>query len=102
VEIGSGSSGSWVVGKGRWQGRSGYAPPFASVEAEFTPAKFWVVFAGLTHRKVTVEGRNLRALYDRLNYHCLRRIRQADRDFEDDGKPVVTKIKVKDVTPTAE
>jgi hypothetical protein len=73
---------------------------YLSVRAEFTPTKFWVIFAGLVHWKVTVEGRNLRALYDRLQDHCLRRIRVVDRDFgHEDGKPCVTKIAVEDVTP---
>jgi hypothetical protein len=75
---------------------------YISVEAEFTPGKFWVLFVGLTSWKLTVEGRNLRPLFDRLNDHCLRRIRKGERDFEDDGKPFVTKIEVKDVTPTDE
>jgi hypothetical protein len=37
----------------------------------------------------------------KLQDHCLRRIRHAHRDFgQDDGKPFVTKIEVKDVTPS--
>jgi hypothetical protein len=74
---------------------------YISVLSEFTPGKFWVVFVGLQSWKVTVEGRNLRPLYDRLNDHCLRRIRQAHRGdiLPDDGKPCVTKIEVTDVTP---
>lgn len=72
---------------------------YISVQAEFTPTKFWVMFVGLTSWKLTVEGRNLRPLYDRLQDHCLRRIRKVDRDFLDDGKPVVTKLDVQDVTP---
>jgi hypothetical protein len=73
---------------------------YLSVLSEFKPTSFWVLFVGLQHWKVTVEGRNLRALYDRMNDHCLRRIRKADRDFgDDDGKPFVLKLEVKDVTP---
>jgi hypothetical protein len=72
---------------------------YISVEAEFTPEKFWVLFVGLTSWKVTVEGRNLRPLFDRINDHCLRRIRKADRDFSDKEKPLVTGLEVQDVTP---
>jgi hypothetical protein len=72
---------------------------YISVQAEFTPTKFWVLFVGLTSWKLTVEGRNLRPLYDRLQDHCLRRIRKVDRDFDEEGKPVVTKLEVVDVTP---
>ncbi|MCE9565790.1 MAG: hypothetical protein K8U57_27510 [Planctomycetes bacterium] len=73
---------------------------YLGVLSEFSPGKFWVLFVGLQSWKVTVEGRNLRPLYDRLNDHCLRRIRQADRDFGgEEGKPFVTKIEVTDVTP---
>lgn len=73
---------------------------YISVVSEFTPEKFWVMFVGLTSWKITVEGRGLRPLYDRINDHCLRRIRQADRDFGgEDGKPFVTRISVDDVTP---
>lgn len=75
---------------------------YLSVHGEFAPGKFWVIFAGLTHWKLTVEGRNLRPLYDRLNDHCLRRIRTLPRDMEEDGKPFVTKMEVQDVTPTDE
>jgi len=73
---------------------------YISVFSEFTPTKFWVIFVGLQSWKVTIEGRNLRPLFDRMNDHCLRKVRKADRDFgEDDGKPFVTKIDVIEVTP---
>jgi hypothetical protein len=72
---------------------------YISVMAEFTPTKFWVVFVGEKSWRVIVEGRNLRPLFDRLNDHCLRRIRQAHRGdlLPDDGKPVVTRITVEAV-----
>jgi hypothetical protein len=73
---------------------------YASVRSEFTPTSFWMLFVGLESWKVTVEGRNLRPLYDRMQDHCLRRLRQADRDFGgEEGKPFVTRIKIEDVTP---
>lgn len=35
-----------------------------------------------------------------MNEHRLRKLRAIDRDFgQDDGKPMVTKIKVTDATP---
>jgi len=49
---------------------------------------------------VSVKRRKLHPLYDRLNDHCLRRIRVWSSDFGEEGdKPVVTKIEVQDVTP---
>lgn len=73
---------------------------YLSVRSEFTPTKFWMVFVGLESWKVTIEGRNLRPLFDRMNDHCLRKIRKVDRDmFPDDGKPVVTGLELDDVTP---
>ena len=73
---------------------------YAGVRSEFTPGKFWVEFVGMKTYRITVEGRNLRPLFDRLQDHCLRRIRQADRDFGgEEGKPFVKKIEVTDVTP---
>lgn len=73
---------------------------YLSVRAEFTPTKFKVVFVGMQSWAVTVHGRNLRRLFDRLNDHCLRKIVQADRDFgEDKDQPIVTKIEIDDVTP---
>jgi hypothetical protein len=72
---------------------------YLGVVSEYTPTKFWVVFSGEKSWKVTVEGRNLRPLFDRLADHCLRRIRQAHRGdmLPDDGKPVVTRITVEEV-----
>jgi hypothetical protein len=71
---------------------------YLAVKAECTPTKFWVEFVGETTWRLTVEGRKLRALYDRLQDHCLRRIRRVERDFlPDDGKPVVTGIRVEEV-----
>lgn len=75
-----------------------YQYVYIGVTSEFTPGKFWVEFIGEKTWRLTVEGRNLRALFDRIGDHCLRRIRQAARDFaEDDGKPFVTKLTVAEV-----
>ncbi len=70
------------------------------VRSEFAPGTFWVEFGLETVWRVTAEGRNLRPLFDRLNDHRLRKLRQGTRDFDlDDGKPFVTKLTVRDVTP---
>ncbi|QEL18766.1 hypothetical protein [Limnoglobus roseus] len=72
---------------------------YLSVRSVFTPTEFKVVFVGMESWAVTVVGRNLRRLFDRLNDHCLRKLVQTDRDFGDDKDPVVTKIEVENVTP---
>ena len=70
------------------------------VRSEFAPGTFWVEFGLETVWRVTAEGRNLRPLFDRLNDHRLRKLRQGTRDFDtDDGKPFVSKLTVRDVTP---
>ena len=70
------------------------------VRAEFAPGTFKVEFGLETVWRVTVEGRNLRPLFDRLNDHRLRKLRQGLRDFDlDDGKPFVTKVTVAEVMP---
>ena len=70
------------------------------VRSEFAPGTFWVEFGLETLWQVTAEGRNLRPLFDRLNDHRLRKLRQGLRDFDtDDGKPFVTKLTVREVTP---
>ncbi|WP_020472412.1 hypothetical protein [Zavarzinella formosa] len=68
---------------------------YIGVASEFTPTMFWVEFVGEKTWRLTVEGRNLRSIYDRIQDHCLRKIRQADRDFnEENGKPFVKCIKI--------
>ena len=69
------------------------------VVAEFAPGRFWVEFGLEKVWRVTVEGRDLRPLFDRLNDHRLRRLRQGTRDFDDDGKPFVTKVTIAEVIP---
>jgi hypothetical protein len=73
---------------------------YLGVRADFSPTKFKVVFVGLQSWAVTVHGRNLRRLFDRLNDHCLRKLIQVDRDMgQDDGEAFVTRIDIDDVTP---
>lgn len=76
---------------------------YISVEAEFTPAAFTFLFVGLKHWKIVVHGRNLRPVYDRINEHRVRRIRAVERDFgQDEGKPLISRIEVEDITPKDE
>jgi hypothetical protein len=68
---------------------------FLSVMSEMRPDEFWFVFEGEEGWKLTVKGRNLRPVYDKINDHRLRRIRAVDRDFNgNDGKPVITGIEL--------
>src|SRR4051812_33216374 len=57
---------------------------FMGVRSVWTPDSFTVWFKdGDEHWKLTVKGRKLRPIYDRLQEHRVRRLRVADRDFED-------------------
>jgi hypothetical protein len=73
---------------------------YHAVRATYKPGEFVVIFAGHEHFKLTVQGRNLRPVYDRINESRVRKIRTVSRDFgQDDGKPFITRIEVLDVTP---
>jgi hypothetical protein len=71
---------------------------FLGVRSEYTPEKFWVVFAG-QHEiwKVTVHGRNLARLFYCLKEHRLEEIREANRDFAADNEPIVLRIEVQEI-----
>lgn len=70
---------------------------FLGVKSEFTPEGFTVFFTGDEKYKLTVQGRNLRQVYDRLVEHRIRRIRRADRDFGSGKEPVITGIRIEEV-----
>jgi hypothetical protein len=71
---------------------------FLGIRAEWKPDSFTIYFKdGEEGWRVTVTGRNLRPIFDRINEHRIRRIRKADRDFEDRKQPVITGISVEDV-----
>lgn len=63
--------------------------------SEFEPARFVVDFVDYPDRyRVVVSGRNLERIYLNCIHARLEWIRAADRDFESDGEPVITKIEV--------
>jgi hypothetical protein len=75
---------------------------FLGIKASCDPMGFTIYFKdGDTTWRLTVEGRNLRPVYDRINEHRVRRIRKADKDFAPDGdkEPVIRRISVDEVKP---
>lgn len=74
---------------------------YLGLRSVFAPGQFTVLFGerGREQWKLTVSGRNLRPIYDRLCEHRVRRLRKVDRDFgqEADKQPVVTGILVEEV-----
>ena len=61
----------------------------------FTPTRFEIWFEGRTERsKLIVEGRNLHGIYVLAVQGRLEWIKAADRDFAEDGKPIVLKVEV--------
>ena len=74
---------------------------YLSIKSQFRPDGFTFLFgeAGREQWRLTVTGRNLRPIYDRINEHRLRRIRAVDRDFTADGdkQPVITGIELVEV-----
>lgn len=72
---------------------------YLGVRSECRPDSFTVTFVGVETWRVTVKGRNLRPIYDRLQEHRVRRIRVVERDFapDTDKQPVITKISVEEV-----
>lgn len=70
---------------------------YLGVRSVCTPDSFIVQFKdGDECWKVTVTGRNLRPVFDRVMEHRVRRIRKLDRDFRavDDKTPCITGIDV--------
>lgn len=66
-----------------------------ATRSEFTPSQFIVVFEGRDERyTMTVKGRNLHGIYTLIVQHRLEWIQAADRDFAEDGQPIVTSIEV--------
>jgi hypothetical protein len=74
---------------------------YLGMRSEFTPEQFTFLFGekGREQWKLTVRGRNLRPVFDRINEHRVRRLRTVDRDFAADGdkQPIITKIEVVEV-----
>lgn len=66
---------------------SGFAADGQSFMIEWNIPEQW---------QLTVTGRNLRPIYDRISEHRIRRLRVADRDFapDTDKQPVITKIEL--------
>jgi hypothetical protein len=68
----------------------------------FTPEKFEVVFVGHEEKwRMTVTGRNLWVVYNLIVQHRLEWLRAADRDFAEDGQPIVLAIEVVEVKEEA-
>jgi hypothetical protein len=55
-------------------------------------------FAGTKVMQVTITGRNLWRLFDYLHQHRMPWIMVADRDFSQDGDPIITRIAIEEVT----
>jgi hypothetical protein len=76
---------------------------FLGIRATWTPESFVFEFKDGEERwRLTVKGRNLRPVFDRISEHRIRRIRRADRDFEDGKQPVITGISVEEVVEAPE
>jgi hypothetical protein len=76
---------------------------YLAVRSVFTPGSFRFQFEdGEECWRLTVTGRNLRPVFDRMNEHRIRRIRVVERDFAPDGdnQPVITGIEVKLIEET--
>lgn len=57
--------------------------------------QFWFIFGVEEKHRVVVHGRRLRDVFNRINDHCVRRIRSADRKFDtDESVPFIYKIEV--------
>jgi hypothetical protein len=68
---------------------------FLGIRVEHRPGSFTILFKdGLERWRVTVWGRNLRPIFNRINEHRIRRIRKADRDFGEEKEPLIIKIEI--------
>lgn len=64
----------------------------------YSPGQFTVWFHdGNETWEITVSGRNLRDIFSRINDHCVRIIRRADRDDQDEKKPYIEAISISQV-----
>jgi hypothetical protein len=64
----------------------------------FTPTKFEVVFIGHEERwRITVTGRNLWHIYNHIVQHRCEWVCAADRDFAEDGQPIILGIEVVEI-----
>jgi hypothetical protein len=76
--------------------------PGIATRSTFTPTKFDVVFVGHEEKwRMTVTGRNLWTIYNLIIQHRLEWIQAADRDFAEDGKPIILSIEVVEVKESA-
>lgn len=62
--------------------------------SSFVGQRIVLRFLGMQAIQVTIDGRNLRALYEYLHQHRMRWVQEAARDFARDGEPVVSKITI--------
>ncbi len=66
-----------------------------STRSKYEPTRFVVIFEGRDERwTVVVKGRNLHGIYTLIVQHRLEWLQAADRDFAEDGKPIVTSVEV--------
>jgi hypothetical protein len=63
---------------------------YLGMQSQFTPEAFTFYFKdGDEKLRLTVTGRNLRDVYNRINDHCVRKIRKADRPYADDKQTII-------------
>jgi hypothetical protein len=74
------------------------------VLSPFDGKQFVLLFAGTKHFQVTVKGHGPKfwAINDHCSTHRWSYLREAVRDFGDEGETVLTEIKITDVTPRSE
>ena len=66
-----------------------------ATESEYEPTRFVLAFEGREERyKVIVKGRNLHGIYTLALQHRLEWLAAADRDFAEDGKPIILSVEV--------
>lgn len=62
--------------------------------SEFSPECITLRFMGLSATQVTIQGRNLRELFDYIHQHRVAWAREAARPYAEDDEPIISRITI--------